>query len=70
MAHYMPPNHEKAINVFPDSLAIVPQDDDISQMYIADVYWLVLAQLRAGKPAATQETLRSAFTRICMSVIT
>lgn len=54
MAHYMMQNYEKAIAAFSGSLAIVPQDDD---MYIADVYWLVLSQLRAGKPAASQETL-------------
>ena len=54
MAHYMMQNYEKAIAAFSGSLAIVPQDDD---MNIADVYWLVLSQLRAGKPAASQETL-------------
>ena len=54
MAHYMMQNYEKAIPAFSGSLAIVPQDDD---MYIADVYWLVLSQLRAGKAADAQKTL-------------
>ena len=54
MAHYMMRNYEQAIAAFSNSLAIVPQDDD---MYIADVYWLVLSQLRAGKPADAQEAL-------------
>ena len=54
MAHYMMRKYEKAIAAFSGSLAIVPQDDD---MYIADVYWLVLSQLRAGKSADAQKTL-------------
>lgn len=37
------------------SLAIAPQDDD---MYIADVYWLVLSQLRAEKADEAQKTLK------------
>ena len=55
MAHYMMQNYEKAIAAFSGSLAIVPQDDD---MYIADVYWLVLSQLRAGKADEAQKTLK------------
>ena len=54
MAHYMMKNYEQAIAAFSDSLTIAPQDDD---MYIADVYWLVLSQLRAGKSAAAHEML-------------
>ena len=37
------------------SFAIAPQDDD---MYIADVYWLVLSQLRAEKADEAQKTLK------------
>ena len=55
MAHYMMQNYEKAIAAFSGSLAIVPQDDD---MYIADVYWLVFSQLRAGKVDEAQKTLQ------------
>ena len=54
MAHYMMKNYETAIAAFSDSLAIAPQDDD---MYIADVYWLALSQLRAGKTADAQNVL-------------
>lgn len=46
MAHYLMRKYDDAIRTFTDSLAIAPQDDD---MYIADVYWLVLSQLRAEK---------------------
>ena len=55
MAQYMLQNYDAATAAFAGSLAIVPQDDD---MYIADVYWLVLSQLRAGKADAAQKTLR------------
>ena len=55
MAHYLMGKYGDAICAFSDSLAIAPQDDD---MYIADVYWLVLSQLRAGKADAAQKTLR------------
>lgn len=46
MAHYLMRKYDDAIRTFTDSLAIAPQNDD---MYIADVYWLVLSQLRAEK---------------------
>lgn len=55
MAHYLLGKYDAAIRAFADSLAIAPQDDD---MYIADVYWLVLSQLRAGKTEEAQKTLR------------
>ena len=55
MAHYLMGQYDAAISAFADSLAIAPQDDD---MYIADVYWLVLSQLRAGKADAAQKILR------------
>ena len=55
MAHYLTGKYDGAIHAFADSLAIAPQDDD---MYIADVYWLVLSQLRAGKADAAQKTLQ------------
>ena len=55
MAHYLLREYSAAINAFAGSLAIAPQDDD---MYIADVYWLVLSQLRAGKADDAQKTLR------------
>ena len=55
MAHYMMRKYEKAIAAFSGSLAIVPPDDD---MYIADVYWLVLSQLRAEKADEAQKTLK------------
>lgn len=55
MARYLMRKYDGAIRAFADSLAIAPQDDD---MYIADVYWLVLSQLRAGKTDEAQKTLR------------
>ena len=55
MAHYLMGKYGDAICAFSDSLAIAPQDDD---MYIADVYWLVLSQLRAGKADEAQKTLQ------------
>ena len=55
MAQYMLQNYDAATAAFAGSLAIVPQDDD---MYIADVYWLVLSQLRAGKADEAQKTLQ------------
>ena len=55
MAQYMLQNYDAATAAFAGSLAIVPQDDD---MYIADIYWLVLSQLRAGKADAAQKTLQ------------
>ena len=55
MAHYLMGKYGDAICAFSDSLAIAPQNDD---MYIADVYWLVLSQLRAGKADAAQKTLQ------------
>ena len=55
MAQYMLQNYDAATAVFAGSLAIAPQDDD---MYIADVYWLVLSQLRAGKADEAQKTLK------------
>ena len=55
MAQYMLQNYDAATAAFADSLAIVPQDDD---MYIADVYWLVLSQLRAEKADEAQKTLK------------
>ena len=55
MAQYMLQNYDAATAAFAGSLAIVPQDDD---MYIADVYWLVLSQLRAGKADEAQKTLK------------
>ena len=55
MAHYLMEKYEDATAAFSDSLAIAPQDDD---MYIADVYWLVLSQLRAGKADEAQKTLQ------------
>ena len=55
MAHYLMGKYGDAICAFSDSLAIAPQDDD---MYIADVYWLVLSQLRAGQADEAQKTLQ------------
>lgn len=55
MTHYLMRKYDGAIRAFADSLAIAPQDDD---MYIADVYWLVLLQLRAGKADEAQKTLQ------------
>ena len=55
MAQYMLQNYAAATAAFSDSLAIASQDDD---MYIADVYWLVLSQLRAGEMAEAQRTLQ------------
>ena len=55
MARYLMRKYQAAIAAFSDSLAIAPQDDD---MYIADVYWLVLSQLRAGKTDEAQKTLQ------------
>ena len=55
MAQYMLQNYDAATAAFAGSLAIVPQDDD---MYIADVYWLVLSQLRAGQADEAQKTLQ------------
>ena len=55
MAHYLMGKYGDAIRAFSDSLAIAPQDDD---MYIADVYWLVLSQLRAGQANEAQKTLQ------------
>ena len=55
MAHYLMGKYDDAIRAFAKSLAIAPQDDD---MYIADVYWLVLSQLRAGKTDEAQKTLQ------------
>ena len=55
MAQYMLQNYDAATAAFAGSLAIAPQDDD---MYIADVYWLVLSQLRAEKADETQKTLQ------------
>ena len=54
-SRYLMRKYDGAIRAFADSLAIAPQDDD---MYIADVYWLVLSQLRAGKTDEAQKTLR------------
>ena len=48
-------NYDAATAAFAGSLAIAPQDDD---MYIADVYWLVLSQLRAGQADEAQKTLQ------------
>ena len=55
MAQYMLQNYDAATAAFAGSLAIVPQDDD---MYIADVYWLVLSQLRAGQADEAQKTFQ------------
>ena len=55
MAQYMLQNYDAATAAFAGSLAIVPQDDD---MYIADVYWLVLSQLRVGQADEAQKTLQ------------
>lgn len=55
MAQYMLQNYDAATAAFSGSLAIAPQDDD---MYIADVYWLVLLQLRAEKADEAQKTLK------------
>ena len=55
MAQYMLQNYDVATAAFAGSLAIAPQDDD---MYIADVYWLVLSQLRAEKADEAQKTLK------------
>ena len=55
MAHYLMRKYDDAIRTFTDSLAIAPQDDD---MYIADVYWLVLSQLCAEKADEAQKTLQ------------
>ena len=55
MAHYLMGKYGDAICAFSDSLAIAPQDDD---MYIADVYWLVLSQLRAGQADEAQKTFQ------------
>ena len=60
MAQYMLQNYAAATAAFAGSLAIVPQDDD---MYIADVYWLVLSQLRAGKADEAQKTLQQHYRR-------
>ena len=64
MAHYLMGKYDDAIRAFADSLAIAPQDDD---MYIADVYWLVLSQLCAGKADEAQKTLQQHY-RIGMYV--
>ena len=58
MAQYMLQNYDAATAAFAGSLAIVPQDDD---MYIADVYWLVLSQLRAGQADEAQKTFQQPF---------
>ena len=55
MAHYLMRKYDDAIRAFAESLAIAPQDDD---MYIADVYWLVLSQLCAEKADEAQKTLQ------------
>ena len=55
MAQYMLQNYDAATAAFAGSLAIAPQDDD---MYIADVYWLLLSQLRAEKADEAQKTLK------------
>ena len=55
MAQYMLQNYDAATAAFAGSLAIAPQDDD---MYIADVYWLVLSQLRAGQADEAQKTFQ------------
>ena len=55
MAHYLMGEYAAAISAFSDALAIAPQSDD---MYIAALYWLVLSQLRAGKPTEAQKTLQ------------
>lgn len=55
MAQYMLQSYDAATAAFAGSLAIAPQDDD---MYIADVYWLVLSQLRAEKADEAQKTLK------------
>ena len=55
MAQYMLQNYDAATAAFAGSLAIAPQDDD---MYIADVYWLVLSKLRAEKADEEQKTLQ------------
>ena len=55
MVQYMLRNYDAATAAFAGSLAIVPQDDD---MYIADVYWLVLSQLRAGQADEAQKTFQ------------
>ena len=55
MAQYMLQNYDAATAAFAGSLAIAPQDDD---MYIADVYWLVLSQLCAEKADEAQKTLQ------------
>ena len=55
MAQYMLQNYDAATAAFAGSLAIVPQDDD---MYIADVYWLVLSQLRVGQADEAQKTFQ------------
>lgn len=55
MAQYMLQNYDAATAAFSGSLAIAPQDDD---MYIADVYWLVLSQLCAEKADEAQKTLQ------------
>ena len=52
MAYYLMQNFDAATAAFADSLAIAPQDDD---MYIADVYWLVLLQLRVGTADEVQK---------------
>ena len=64
MAHYLMRKYDGAIRAFADSLAIAPQNDD---MYIADVYWLVLSQLCAGKADEAQKTLQQHY-RIGMYV--
>ena len=58
MAHYLMGQYAAAVSVFSDALAIAPQSDD---MYIAALYWLVLSQLRAGKPDEAQKTLRQQY---------
>lgn len=57
MAQYMLQNYDAATAAFAGSLAIAPQDDD---MYIADVYWLVLSQLRAEKADEAQKNVEAA----------
>ncbi len=58
MAHYLMGEYAAAISAFSDALAIAPQSDD---MYIAALYWLVLSQLRAGKPDEAQKTLQQQY---------
>ena len=58
MAQYLMGEYAAAISAFSDALAIAPQSDD---MYIAALYWLVLSQLRAGKPDEAQKTLQQQY---------